>query len=286
MRRRYRGPSEQPRPDYPVVVDWSHPLAAGLIGCYIPSYTARSPATNVPNLRDLSGAGPELAFTMNGGPMAMSPLGFAAVGIDNIGGTGWQATSLARQRPNFGVSLFTRGYKTGAGTNIGSFPMLFGCQWTNSNTAPYDSWDITNGPTDGQVNFAFNVGGTATSVAVASAIATGGSYNLGMTAQADGVAGHIRPFINGVLQTTGTPGSGAIGYGANPTLLMAGKVATNGWANMPLVCGYIWDHMLSDDFMAWLNAEPYAMLRPVRRRPAYSLGAVVAGGQARAMVLA
>ncbi len=288
MRRVFRDPLTQPRPDYPVVVDWEHPLAAGLIGCYVSSYTSRINVASVaPNIRDFTGIGTELYCQDGSSTMGLSPLGFAANSNGLGANSGWQTTLSAGQRPSFGVSLFVRCYKAGNGTSISSYPMIFGCQWTNTNTAPYDTWDITNGPTDAQVNFSFNVGGTATGPSVTSAIATGSTYNFGVAAQADGIAGHIRPFINGVLQTTGTPGSGSIGYGATPTLVLGGKVGASCFSNMQIACGYIWNYMLPDTYMEWLNAEPYVMLRPVVRRR-FVLPAAGVGGatQSRVMVQA
>lgn len=289
MRRVFPSPRTQPQLSYPVAIDRSHRLAAGLVGCYVTSYIGLRPAaTSAPIIRDLAGIA-DLQCVDGTSTMGLSPLGFAANGDGGyILGNGWQTPSAAAQRPAFGVSLFLRCYKAAGGISITSYPMLFGCQWSNDNSAPYDTWTIVNGPSDDRINFNINVAGSVTSVNLSGQIATGVTYNLGMTAQADGVAGNLRPFINGVLQTTGTASSGSIGYGTTPTICLNGKVGTSANSGMQVVCGYIWNRRLSDTEMAWLNAEPYAMLRPTRRRVALPTGAAVGGGgqTARVMVLA
>jgi len=74
--------------------------------------------------------------------------------------------------------------------------------------------------------------------------------------------------VNGTSLATGTTDTSAKSFNRFDT------VEVKGDANVCVFWHALWNRALSDDELVWLNAEPYALLRPRRRRLFY----VVAGG--------
>ena len=260
-------PVEAPLPSQALEVDQSHPLARGLTGCYVPAFGyGYSPSGNGGQvyIPDLTG-GPTLIDDVGGAStLVNTAIGVAGYGSSFVFGGGWQASASAAQQASTEASAFCRiiGYGTGG---LSSYPMLFGVQYDNANSSPYDAYTIVQAPNGTDVYLNFQIGGSVSNVSGTGIIAAGTVVNLSFSGKA-GTANGMRGFANGSLLGTATPGSGTVTYGANPIICMAGKVQTGGFPSAAVSAGYTWNRAITDDEQRWLNAEPFAFLRPVRRR--------------------
>lgn len=280
-------PRQQPPMYDRMEVDWGHPLTTGLIGCYLPTSTIRDASGNAPTIVDLSSAGNHLIVHDGSSTFSLSPVGFGNNGNGEFASaSGWYAASTPAQQPASTASGFFVGYVNDGGDLIG-YPLIIGSTYTtNAGTSPYDAFDLRRPGSDATaLSFSWNVGGTQGNVLVSGLLATGASLSGGFTLNCNGVAGNARLFANGTVAGTATPTSGTISY-SSPQMCFNGAPGQQTRTGMATTIGYVWSRALSDGEMAWLHAEPYVLLRPVRRRRFVGTASASAGAGARVVVMA
>ena len=243
-------------PNVPIEIDWSHPLARGLIACYIPGVS----------LSDLTGNNPDLTLTTNG-YRAPSPLG---VGVRSFGANSGAYTTPAcpNLRRDVHMACVSIQWQDNAGSGYSNCP--FGQM---SNVNPFDG--LSYEPTLSQISVSTPTGyGTVNTYTVNQAIPLGYACLVAAwrgTGGGDGAAIYVNGKVVGsVTSAVWTAGSSfrpqdqaQITMGTNP-----GNTATRDAGSIN-VAGYYYDtgaSIMRADTVAWLNAEPFAMLRPVARR--------------------
>ena len=242
-------------PTFPVEIDWSHPLADGLVCCVIPGVSLRdlagstlfNPGTNP----TIGGAprGPSLYYnaTTQTAPYAPVTQKLQLQTVSLV----WRGAFVGGVTSNFGLL----GSATG---NPGGVP-----------PAPYNPWEIfsstysggvetfgviaaTNGTNYGNATFNYDLP-LGTDISILSAFNITGSNSI--TAYANGVE-------QSLTYGSALPG-GTYSYTGSEIIYIGGDWREAGAATEQ---GLIYNRLLGAREGAWLTAEPFAMLRPVRRR--------------------
>lgn len=244
-------------PTVDVEIDWSHPLAVNLIGCWVPTQGFRNLAEKSLPLTDSGGAFP---------PQVSTAIGQAWSQSNGVSGLYLTAPAPFTTGSQFG--LFWKGWRLGSEVG-GSEAILVGVSYDTTDTSPYISYDLDTGYQGATI--AGRIGTNDTPLysppllTICSAGATfgpasGGWSNLyangsffggasGMGVPAFGTAPQIT--IGGYLgNTTRSPN-----YATNIALFYTGTMGDSGAGNASM--------------MAWLDAEPFAMLVPKVARTYY-----------------
>ena len=233
-------------PTSPVEIDWSHPLAEG-IGClFIPGYS----------LRDLARTELILAWG-SGGAIGGSASG--PIALNNSTSTSVNALSS----PTIGVPPSIAGgnqFTVICDTNILGAPSsnayYFYTAYNATGGTPYILWG-TSVNNSGDYSFYLNNDGTInTDLQTAVAPAVGRAF-LAVTCQ---IGGNSNLYLNNSLLGTASAGSSV------PVSSSTSYVVLGNGSNSAIKFGSFYNSILTPQLMAWLNAEPFAMLRPVRRR--------------------
>lgn len=229
-------------------IDWGHPLARGLVGCWLFNDNSRLPKNNAWN---------DLANSAEGGG-SVSPFGLRV--INGYEGSGQTLTHSAGDQtcPN---TIFWRGiihaitgknlYYTEAG-NTGS---TYTC--TDSDNARL-KFQVGREPYAQSVYYSPN--GSVVANEICDWAQARGHYNAG--------------FYNGLL--CGSAG-GAITSDISASFLM-GRAWKNNEDVTHIAC-YYWVRCLSPDEIAWLHTEPYAMIQAPEMPIFYSIPAIVGQGR-------
>lgn len=225
-------------------INWSHPLAQGLIGCYVPGWCGNT----IYNLVGIGGdlvvqSGAAYANTQDGRALDSSASNSLAF-----------VTAPPTMQPAVG-SAFWRG-NLKAAVSVSNIDLM-GLTFTNSDTTPFDAFTI--GWSSGSQLFGSgNIGGAQANATQAATVTTpSGMINVGMTiAPSD----NTRLYVNGVQTATAATGAGTISYGT-PQICLGGyaPVATR-IANAQSVVGYLWKRTLTAGEMLALHFAPYAFL--------------------------
>jgi len=245
----------------PVEIDWTHPLARGLIACYVPG--SRS------FLSDITGIGPTLNLV---GASSLAPcsegIGLASVAAGEMATAvvGYPYTSLTA------ASLYWRGQSVGSyigGVNPSPFVALD----TTSGASPYGAFAIALFSNYFQLYW--NVADTSNS------IVNGVSFTEGQTAS---FAGTFQPGGNAISYVDGSE-INSTPFGASPpsfsgsySIDIGSPSGTTGRSlNAITEIALIYSRVLSPFEVAQLSATPFAMLRPkfVPRRATSSSGPTI-----------
>jgi hypothetical protein len=239
-------------------LDRRHPLAQGLVACYLPATAPSGP------IRNLAGTGGDLTTRGNGG-LLLGPEGPAlngqAAGQDYAYGAAPAAYQFA-----IGVSLFVRGRYLSTPSSGG---ILIGLTYDNAGTSPFDGYAVTN--TTAGLEGAFNLGGTG-------AYLGGVTFTAGtMVSAALSLAPSLHVYyLNGAANATDT-GAGSIAYGTSPFLCFnAGAPGpASSVTNFAPTIACIWARALSAAEILALHNDPYGFLEyPWDRIPHRSLPAL------------
>lgn len=233
-------------------IDWTHPLASGLVGCWVPGVMGGI---------DLAGKTAPLSFVA-------SSIGVAPEGPGVIGSSGGNlAMSGPAGSPLYawtsGFSFYIRGYQGVSDTN--SNTNLFSITYNNAVDSPYFilSTQANSGQTGGTVNVNWNSGGNGESIFNAfPQLTAGSSFSRGAALVVNGLA---YAYNNGAYTTGNTFGGASLpSYGTLPQLSING-FNSNLYGRDTGSTVYIlafWSRALSADEMAWLDLEPYCFLIP------------------------
>ena len=224
-------------------IDWTHPLANGLISCFVPGVAAGvDPTSTVGDLTadtsvvlGVSQEGPALVTTVVHG------------GLYKTGGLPSSITGYNQ------LSLYWRGYPLG---NQNTYTLWFGVEYSNTNSNPYHIASITSpGPTT--VWLEWNSGGSY------SHLGGGYVYSSGVNRLAGTfkVGGNASLYINGVLQEAKSFGASPPTADASATLcLQSAPPNTDRPNNAACFLSLIYNRELSAAEVAALDADPYGFL--------------------------
>lgn len=218
-----------------LTIDYTHPLANGLMLCLVPGVMGGV---------DLTGNVPLFTATP---ASVMGPEGSGLSG-------GINATTPTANYPQFTtpheISLYVRGHVFSVST---TFDGWLGVNYNQPITAPFNIFLLGNNATAGQAWMIFNNGGTQTSGATFNYAA--GPLSAGGTGSVSGNA--MITYHNGLSVgqvAYGTPNATSTSY-----VTAFGPTVTNG---ITFYCGYMWNRALTPAEMAWIDADPYAFLVP------------------------
>lgn len=233
------------RPGLPII-DWSHPLTAGLLACYVPvgGYF-------IPNLTGL------------GGNLVVRPastLGASPEGITLVSGAVTNAGASANAPASFqvtnGSSLYWRGTPLGAESGAG--PTLIGVA-TGNGSSPFDAYtiDIPSALAD-WVQPGWNSGGSFSNVQVNVGFSAYNSIkSLGVTFQPNG---NVITYGAGASLNSTSFGASAPTYSTPHILLGCHDTVTTRYTNAGCLIGMIWGRVLTATEMLRLHFDPYCFL--------------------------
>ena len=245
LRRVPRYFSAQQIPTGAVEIDWGHPLANGLVALYVPGVSGV----------DLTRIAPPIVITGSGGTIVSGPRG-PALDLSSIG-TASSSTGLPPQLEiNKGTILWSGKFSS----NPSSDWAVFATSYSNPNANPYVPYGIYYAIASSGMAFAYGVVAFAS---LAFPSGTPSNYNQ-WGVSFDVAGGNYLGYLNGVVQSlVGTPQSNG-GFAFTSTSSLGFGDSRSGHAYSDI--GAIWNYQQTADHMAWMNAEPFAMLRPVVRR--------------------
>jgi hypothetical protein len=245
-------------PTQPVEVDWSHPLASGLWGAYIPGGV--QPLTNLASGTPLILSTAGSIVQTSRGPASTSQFEdfYNPPAIFGDGAAGFEA------------SIFWLGSLINS-TNAVTFSQGL---YSNPNATPYATYGIGANATTPTVLGQWNAQGNYNNPSTSGALALG-DQSVGATF----VANATTTYNNGAAALGGLPGGfGSVNYTATSYFAIGSGNASGATS---LVLNYL--RPLTAQDHEWLNAEPFAMLRLVRRRtyfvPASSGASLSAAGR-------
>jgi hypothetical protein len=230
-------------------IDWSHPLANGLIGCWLPGI--HGPV-------DLCGNHPDLFVQPLSIPGATveGPAQFSSPG-STIGGMSGQSPDMFKNATQ--VTLYWRG--TPMGSDGASYSSLCGIVFNVGQGPPYLVYNLQLQGDWNSFLPAWNTGGTWT---LGPATNLTGFYgqqiSLGATFV---VGGNVFGYVNGVSVASKAFGASPPNVTPTSTTIINGNNAAGGpsaYANAHCNIALIYNRALSADEMAWLDREPYSFL--------------------------
>jgi hypothetical protein len=231
-------------------INWGHPLARGLVGCWLLNEGVGWRVCDLINKNILS------ATTVSGNSWKLSNFGS---GLSFTGSySGYCLPSIPSSlRISFPLTfVFDFTFTAGGDTN---YPALAGVAWRgDSNTSPYSCYGF-GGDNTVKNNFGWNNAGTSGSTALITT-PIGRNHQVGVATS--GFQGH---YINGVLVASGTAALTTPSYHALSQLHIGGATS---WAHQATITAHnmlIYNRALSYAEITYLYAFPYCMIE----RPAY-----------------
>jgi hypothetical protein len=229
-------------------IDWSHPLARGLIGCYLPG-VLRGHALVGPKLAN-GGDGPgSFGVTAEGASLRSATLGSAK-------GLVVTATSEFKDFTR-GMSLFWRGTLRG---NCDNYCTLIGIQYADTDVSPYYTFAVSADGTGYDILRDFHNEGSGTVVGNSADVR--GSYGKTISVALTGKIGTGVQFyvnaapIGGMSSLSGSPSS----TGSSKIVINQGIDATHRSANADCNVGYFWNRDLTALEVKQLHDDPYCFL--------------------------
>jgi len=246
------------KPSVPVTLNYGHPLADLLIGCFV--------------IND--GGGP-IRDLVTGNVLAYNGVGaraFTRIGesLDCSGGNdaGAAATSWSRLRSPYNgnkLSILWRGLIQSAPS---AFAMLAGVTFTNADTTPFQAYTIERDTTAAKYRLSWNSGGTANSLEASPVSAWDGTERQIVGTIRGGSVGSACKLMEGpnaVVIGSSTANSGP-NYNANSRVGIGVYQAASGRNSKSIAQHvYFWNRNLEQAEAQQLYVEPYAFLRPLRK---------------------
>ncbi len=238
-------------PRGPVTINWSHPLAEGLVAVVI--------ARDAGPLELLTNTHPFQAFAGSGHPVGAANGAYGAL----MGNTGIYTWTFPNSGTNYGpwISGRSDGMTCFARMTHYAAPdvnaTLFGVSYANGVISPYLSCavEISGNVVAGSVNASGTLQRTSSSSAPIVGMAQTYSFHGGPLGN--------RLMRNGVVLVDNTTASGPITF-SNGWIFLGDPFGLSRFANAVLDVGYIWGGPDKGKQVEWLHAEPYALLQPVR----------------------
>ena len=232
-------PRFSPGPD--AEVDWSHPLAQGLLALHIPL---------VDQAIDLVG---NANMTRSGSPSRGSgAFGEGQYGGGALAGSEYTLPTDSRLRINAPYSIMWAGHHVS--TPTAAVP-LYGVVHNRTDASPYLCYALSVQP---QLTLYQNRGGGLAQTVAASSATLGAHVYVGT----NDLSGNVYVYDNGALAASNTIGGGSsISYGSTSLISFGVQPATSRQTNSTSNIGAVWNRMLSANEVAQLAADPFCMLR-------------------------
>lgn len=238
-------------------INWSHPLARGLVGAWLFNEFAGATAGNL--------VVPDDAFSLVGSGFWAFGNGGIQTGYDfGNSAYGLLSNPTAKLKPANEASIFWRGAiesNAFAIPNLVNNPALIQMAYTNSNTSPFYALAINRinpvaagGSTQG-LYWLDDAGGTSQAQQVNTAFAFDQLFSAGITFKN---GGNCVGYKDGIQQVSSAR-SGVLTY-ASPRLSVNCDLALAGSADAIPEVIYYWDRQLSKDESFWIAMEPYALI--------------------------
>jgi hypothetical protein len=225
-------------------VDWRHPLANGLVACYLPGITMQG--------LNLAGLGGDLALVSTALAPAVTRDGPAWA--STTAANGLKAPAPAAFLANT-VSYYWRGVLSSATPDD---TVLIGIQFADPETGPFHYASITTQQGALRLGTEWNSGGVHT---VGSPFTyTAGFNSIGATFTP---GGNANLYSGGVLAIFNTFGASNPSSSATSAIVFQSSTATGGGTRVIPATGNIaciWNRALSADEMALLDGDPYCFL--------------------------
>lgn len=242
-------------PTLPVSIERSHPLGAGLVGCYIPG--------GYHEYGDISGIGPTLEPDSSTGILSLFNEGY---GYDSssTGSSLFSSTFPDQWKIATGGTLFWRGFIYSIAINSANI-VLWGNIQSNAQEPPNSCYSIVISATTGAFGFSYSV--VSTSAVVDTGVFPGFTNATIAVSFTVGGAINIHIWNPSYSLTTGTWSGDAPDYtlSPNPCIGVDPVMDATDFSETATMAAYLYDYPLSAGQIAWLNAEPYSMLHPSAR---------------------
>lgn len=234
-------------------LDRTHPLAQGLVACYVPG------AANGPI--DLTGNGPLLTYAA-AAKIAAGPRGPGLLSTANDSDLNVPAASFPSA-----WALTTQGSMFWAADLLGApsnQPTFFAIPFNAGYSAPEINLALAQDFTSNHTSFLYGPSGAGLFTAVASGNTPGtATKSVGASFI---VGGAIALYENGVSTASATWSGAAPSFASSPILTIGADIGGGDYANGTSIAAYLYNVPLSAAMFAWLSAEPFAMLVPATRR--------------------
>lgn len=232
-----------------LAVDWSHPLAAGLVACYVPG---------VMRGRDLTGNLAHDLVNVGGSSVLKSSADGPALYVPSAAANGgFYSNSLPSSDPLITATTRTMFFRfrniTPDTTNE---PYWFSVNYDNAAGSPFTLSGIYPGAGGTTLGLGTNQNGIAAANTLAgftsSKISIAATFNVGtaMEGFADGVS-------LGTIATTGA----APTAGATANIQLGGEVGYAHSSEAEFSVAYYWTRLLSSSDILYLHLNPYCLLR-------------------------
>lgn len=245
-------------------IDWSHPLANGLIGCWVPAL--------MPFI-DLTGINADLSVFHGPAAMDVGPEGPYCPGYNynGLGGSNlWVSPALPSNSPFLNwnkFSVYYRGERDGRTALLGNGQCYFfyvSYDGVNPNF-PYQVFQIgdPNGNDLSNVKPSWNDGTNSNASTTGTSLASQSYGTVSMLATAQ-VGGNVITYQRGV-QVDST----SFGSSSSPISTANAQINLGGWnfqtRETPTAAYvyYAWNRVLSASEAAWIDQDPYCFLIPV-----------------------
>jgi len=224
-------------------IDWTHPLANGLISCFVPGVAAGIDLTST--VGDLTADTSVVLGVSQEGPALVTTV--SAGGLYKTGGLPSSITGFNQ------LSLYYRGYPLG---NQNTYTHWFGILYSNTDSNPYHIASISSpGPT--VVWLEWNSGGSYSHlnggyVWPSGVVRLAGTFNVG---------GNASLYVNAVLQEAKAFGASQPTSSASSTLCVQSYPPdTDRPSNAACFLSLIYNRELSANEVAALDSDPYGFL--------------------------
>jgi hypothetical protein len=239
------------KPPQGSVIDWGHPLANGLVGCWL----LNENGTN--SIADLTSS---LKIPLvNSAYWNISSFGVGVV--SNAYNMGGRLVGLPEKlKPTTSLTLIWRGKILGDHLDAAFQPDLVGVAPDNLDSNPYACYRIFRvGNDQDALACGWNNGATSyRSLTTQDMVATGGSYFFAMTHG----GGAVKFYKNGLLVNSTTTNVGTITYTANATLSFGrGGKDYNQYSNTITNQIIIYNKVLSPSEIKQLYDDPYCFIK-------------------------
>lgn len=241
-------------PNFPVEIAWGHPLANGLLGCYVPG----SPH----GLSDIARIGPTLTPSASSA-WKSTPAGYGADSTASSSGFFATAPDVYKNSLGSNASWLWSGQAFARAPSTGFTAILFGISAHSTDTSPYLASGVSASAasTNGTVFVAILTGQGANFFNLSSKV---WSDYSGLQTTIVGTYGSSTTLLygNGTQLLSGSFTS-PISFFSDSQLWMGGYPAqVNRRSASPCTIGAVWNRTLTQDESQWLTLEPFAMLQP------------------------
>lgn len=240
-------------------INRGHPLAQGLMGCFLLNEQGPLLARNLYSNRTY---GPNAAFTWE----SKIQVGYAQVTNAVTEGIN-DALESFLQFPQR-VSILWRGSFNGTPDTNSS---IAGALHNNTDSNPYLCYTIWCNSSN-NIAFGLNNGSFQQNGGRAITTFTDGlvhNFGLAINTSATGAVNDQSLYSDNAYKECGGAVSGTIGYSANPRLVIGEASVAGRTSRLNSECFYIWDRQLRPSDFSWLWYEPYCMIQPPGPRVSY-----------------